>query len=644
MKKTTVFSNIYFTLFARIGIIALLFTITRLLFYFLNRGYFSETTFPGLLSIFLFGIRFDLSSILFINLLFVALQTLPLNIRYNRVYCRISEILFYVTNGLALMLNCVDLMFFRFIFRRTTWDVVKGSLIGDDMQTVFWKYLADYWYLTIIWIGLIVLMVFLYKRTISSVFVRIKTIKQYLINTLWFLMAITFSILIYRGGMQLRPISLVTAGEYTSPNNIPLLVNTPFSIFSTFEMESITEKNYFNHAEVKRIFDPVIYQKSRQDAEFRKLNLVIIIVESLSEEYIGKLNKEKDHSTYKGYTPFIDSMLDHSLYFRNSFANGKRSIEGIPAVVSGLPALMNDAYLTSVFSGNNINSLPILLKKEGYISSFFHGGKNGTMNFDSYAKLAGFDNYYGKNEYNNDNDYDGEWGIYDEPFLQYVAEIIGTEKQPSVSVIFTLSSHHPYSIPAKYKNKFPKGTLEIHESIGYTDYSLKHFFETYSKMPGFDSTLFVITADHSSIAESEYYKNSLGAYAVPVIYYMHNSSLLGENNIITQQVDIMPTVLDFFNYEKPYVAFGRSVFDSLAPHFAVSFVNNMYQLVKDGYVLQFSNDKSIALFDLTNDIHLKNNLITSSPAKVKELEAFLKAYIQTYYERMIENKLTEINE
>jgi hypothetical protein len=163
-------------------------------------------------------------------------------------------------------------------------------------------------------------------------------------------------------------------------------------------------------------------------------------------------------------------------------------------------------------------------------------------------------------------------------------------------------------------------------------------------MPAFDSTLFVITADHTSIVSSEYYLNSVGAYAVPIIYYMHNSQLNGESNIITQQADILPSVLDFIHYGDTFTAFGKSVFDTVSPHFAVSYVNNMFQLVKDGFVLQFTNDKPIALFDLTVDFHLKNNLIDSNPAKAKELATFLKAYIQTYNECMIKNKLTDTHE
>ena len=641
--KASVFKNIYISLLLRFGIITMLFTISRILFYFFNRGYFQETGLSDLFAIFLYGIKFDLSSVAFINLLYIALQTIPHNIRYNKVYQKISEIIFYLTNSIALLFNCVDLVFYRFIFRRTTWDVLKGSFIGDDFRTVFLKYISDYWFVVLIWILLILIMIFLYRKTIPIFTRPIRGIRGYLLNSLWFALSISISIIIFRGGFQLRPISLVTAGSYTSPDNIPLLVNTPFSIFSTFEMSAINEKNYFSRHEAKKIFNPVIHPKPSNN-KFRKLNVVILVVESLSEEYMGKLNKEPPYPGYKGFTPFLDSLIDYSRYFTYSFANGKRSIEGIPAIVSGMPALMNDAYLTSVFSGNKINSIPILLKKYGYNSSFFHGGKNGTMNFDAYAKVAGFDCYYGKNEYNNDTDYDGEWGIYDEPFLQFAAKTLHSTEQPFVSVIFTLSSHHPYSVPEKYKNTFSKGTLEIHESIGYTDFSIKEFFNTFSKMDFFDSTLFIITADHSSLAGTDYYRNPVGAFAVPILYYQHNSSFIGQQNTITSQSDIMPSILDFLHYPEPYVSFGKSVFDSCAPHFSVSLVNNTYQLIKDGYVLQFSNDKAIALFNLERDALLSHNLITSEVEKADELETFLKAYIQTFNERMIRNKLTDIDE
>jgi phosphoglycerol transferase MdoB-like AlkP superfamily enzyme len=159
--------------------------------------------------------------------------------------------------------------------------------------------------------------------------------------------------------------------------------------------------------------------------------------------------------------------MQHSIVFENAWSNGTKSIEGIPAILSSMPSWMDNPFINSLYCNNNTQSFPMLLKKEGYFSAFFHGGINGTMNFDAYSRNARFDKYYGKQEYNNDADFDGYWGIWDEPFLQFVAKEIGTFKEPFFASIFTLSSHHPFNVPEKYKDLLPKGTLPIHQSVAY---------------------------------------------------------------------------------------------------------------------------------------------------------------------------------
>ena len=94
------------------------------------------------------------------------------------------------------------------------------------------------------------------------------------------------------------------------------------------------------------------------------------------------------------------------------------------------------------------------------------------MRFDAFAYKVGFQKYYGKDEYNNNDDYDGQWGIFDEPFLDYFGKETSKLKEPFLSSVFTLSSHHPFTIPKKHKGEFPKGPSPFHETIGYVDYSL----------------------------------------------------------------------------------------------------------------------------------------------------------------------------
>ncbi|MBK6983907.1 MAG: LTA synthase family protein [Bacteroidetes bacterium] len=291
-------------------------------------------------------------------------------------------------------------------------------------------------------------------------------------------------------GLARVPIQFIDAGKYASANYIDIVINTPFSILLTMDKTNLSEIKVVDEQVAFNTVNPI---KEHKDKTFAKKNVVIIILESFSKEYTG-LGKSKS------YTPFLDSLMQHSLVFKNAISNAGTSIEGIPAVLSSFPNLMPNPYINSSYSGNKLTSMASLLKGEGYQTSFFHGGTNGTMNFDSYANLSGFVNYYGRTEYNNESDFDNNWGIWDEPFLQYTAKTVNTYSSPFLAAIFTLSSHHPFKVPEKYTNKFPKTSLEIIESIGYTDYALSKFFRISKKMPWYNNTLFVLTPDHTSIS------------------------------------------------------------------------------------------------------------------------------------------------
>jgi len=209
-----------------------------------------------------------------------------------------------------------------------------------------------------------------------------------------------------------------------------------------------------------------------------------------------------------------------------------------------------------------------------------------------------------------------------------------------MSTVFTLSSHHPYKVPDKYKNKFRKGPLEIQETIMYTDYALKKFFEKASTMPWFQNTIFVITADHTSEAWQAFYKNRVGQYAIPIIFYEPQNQKTGHRGIIAQQTDIMPTILDMLHYPKPFIAFGGSLLRDTEPRFNLSYLNGNYQLIQDGYVLQTDYSVSEALYNFQYDSLLTKDLSKHKKDVVAEKDKLLKAIIQQYNNRLIENKLS----
>lgn len=622
-----------FVLLKKIALLLLIYGVCRLLFYIFNQGHFSDISFTELIYLFVISIKFDLSVIILLNSLFIILWLLPIPFREKSGYQTFLKWLFIVPNSIGILANCVDLAYFQFTLKRTTADVFNffGGEMGNDLGHLLPVFLVDYWYIFAIWIVLTVILIRFYGKKEQKT--SIWTKKVFGIQFLVFAVAIAVSILLYRGGFQLKPINAVDAAQYTSSKNVPFIISTPFSILKTIDLESIEPHTYFeNENELKSIYNPIQQAKT---SEFKKLNVVLIILESFSKEYIGAINQRKN-----GYTPFLDSLMKESLVFPNAYSNGKKSIEGLPSIVASIPTWMNEAYITSPYGSNQTNSIASLLKQEGYNSSFYHGGTNGTMGFDAFSHLVGYDNYYGRTEYNNEKDYDGNWGIWDEEYLQYTAKSMSQKQQPFFSTIFTLSSHHPFEVPKKYTGKFKEGDIPILKSVGYSDYALKRFFETAKQMPWFNNTLFILCADHTGLSDDYFYSNLLGSHAIPIVYYMNNSNLKGIDSTVTQQLDIMPSILDYLNYPKNYFSFGKSVFDSTQTGNALTFNNNFYQFVEQDYVLQFDGTSTIALFNYKKDSTLKNNLKTTDKELVKRMEQATKARIQTYEQRLINNKMT----
>jgi phosphoglycerol transferase MdoB-like AlkP superfamily enzyme len=310
-----------------------------------------------------------------------------------------------------------------------------------------------------------------------------------------------------------------------------------------------------------------------------------------------------------------------------------------------MPSWMDRPYSGSNYATNTIESLAGLLGESGYHTSFFHGGNNGTMGFDNFARLAGVTNYYGRNEYNNEKDYDGHWGIWDEPFLQFFARQLQVFPQPFFSSVFTLSSHHPYNVPMKYYDRFREGTIPILKSIQYADFALGEFFKTARYMPWYQNTLFVFTADHAAQSVERIYSSSTGRYAIPIAFFCPSDTVLrGTDSTVAQQIDIMPTVLNYLGYPRPFFAFGESLLDPGGFHRAVTYVNGTYQLVEGDYVMLYDG-KSVTTFYNRKEQDEKRGV--NSPAKLKDpeirtiflnMETHIQAVIQTYNGCLIRNQ------
>ncbi|MGP1362134.1 MAG: LTA synthase family protein [Bacteroides sp.] len=643
--KYTIESTFIVALVYRLLVAYLFFGITRLLFYLFNYTYFSELTLAQVSRAWYGGIRFDTAAVLYLNLLFVVLSTLPLRLRKNKYYQRIIDWSFYIPNTLGIMAGLADCAYFPYTLRRTTATVF--SEFAHERSNLFLHLIIEYWYITLLALVLTILLVFLYRRVRPTHFLaeRQAWFLYYPLQLFFTTLSLVYAVWGLRGGSfskNWRPLGMSYANVSVDKiEHRALVLNTPYCIIRTLGKQELPTKHFFaTEQEAERFFHPQRTLATDTTARFGALkgrNLVIIIIESFARQYVGCLNQHIPN--YKGYTPCFDSLAAQGYLFQEMFANGRKSIDAMPSLLASIPPL-HGHFVTSHYSGNRIHGLASYLQEMGYTSIFFHGAPNGSMGFDAFVKQAGYQHYFGATEYNNDTDYDGTWGIWDEPFLLRMVKELRKIPEPFLGTVFTLSSHEPFKVPQEYEGVFPDEGEPLVHCIGYTDHALGKFFQAAAREPWFENTLFLITADHANGRLRSEYRTSILSFATPMLLYAPGSTLIGfDDSTTVQQADLLPTVLSLLGYQGEIVTFGNNMFSTLDSHFAVCDFDGVFQFISSGFVLQHNGEKPTALFHYKQDNYLEHNLLDSLPTTTALLQHKFEALLQTYNQRMRENRL-----
>lgn len=624
--------------------------IARVAFLLENFSYFSEgLSFSQVGEWFWGGYIFDRSAITYTNSLYIVMMLFPLWIKERRGYHLLCKWVFVIVNTLTLVINLCDAVYFPYTLRRTTTSVFREFSNENNLLDVFWGELWGHWYLLLIAIAVVWLMwkLYLMPRTHHTYYATLGSRIGFGVVQLLLLLAITpLAIGACRGGLEsgIRPITVNNANQYVNrPTECAIVLNTPFALIRTIGKDVFEVPPYFENLEAaERVFSPIHHPVPTHP--FQKKNVVVLIVESFGREYIGALNKDLENGNYKGYTPHVDKLIQQSATYQYSYCNGRKSIDGMPSVLCGIP-MFKEPFVLSPASMNNYTSMAGLLGKEGYHTAFFHGANRGSMGFMAFANKVGFQQYFGRQDYaadkrfGGDADFDGHWGIWDEPFLQYWATKIGELKEPFMTACFTVTSHTPYVIPEKYKKVYPEEGIVIHKCIRYTDMAIGKFFETAKKQPWYKNTIFVLTSDHTNLSDHQQYQTDIGGFCSPIVIFDPSGEVKsGIYPGIAQQIDILPTVLSILGYNKPFLSFGCDLMTTpMKETYAVNYLNGIYQYCKYGYVLQFDGQHTKAIYRLDDKL-MQHNLL----GKVKEqaqMEHELKAIIWQYMCRMVHDKL-----
>ncbi len=617
------------------------YTITRLLFVLCNNdlfvGHLSASYFLQLLKA---GLRFDTTAILYLNCWLILCFLLPFHIKErSQRYYRILRVVFVTVNAIGLVANLCDCAYFPFTGRRTTWNVLQEFGGESNLTTILLHESLPYWYLFVVGIVLVWL---LWKCFAIPSERKIQPGRSlmgyYAVQTVALALSVGLTIAGMRGGFTtaVRPITLSNANQYVTHSiDAGIVLNTPFSIMRTIGKKAFVEKEYLSEEEAERLYSPL--HLPADSTEFVPRNVVIFILESFGKQAMAR-----------GRMPFLDSLAHIGCSFEYSYSSGRKSIDGMPSVLSSIPSFVEPFFLTPA-SLNDLSGIAgELSRHKGYHSAFFHGAENGSMGFQAFSTATGFAEYYGRTEYNQDSryhgdaDFDGTWAIWDEEFLQFYCDKMSEMPEPFVTSVFTATSHPPYAMPERYKDIFPPTEPRIFAGISYTDHALRLFFDKAQQQPWFRNTLFVLTADHTSESIDPEFMSDLGRYKVPIVFYAPGMEELNggvDSTRIVSQTDIMPTILGLLGYDLPYVAFGQDVLHCTPEEtFAVNYVTatGYYQLMYGDWMLQFDGEQLVHAYRFKEDVLQERDLKEQCPDECLNL---LKSLIQQYMHRMNNNQL-----
>jgi len=597
-KKKNKIPNIYAYLLIKFLLAFFALLVAQAVFIIVNRDMCQVETSHDWWRLLWGNVVFGLATVSSVFLPYFVLLLLPWKLRWKRWYRVICELLYTVAMLVMIVPAFCDSIYYQHTLRLLSSDIFHYLTVGGQMGTLTWMFLIDFWPVTVTGVLLLIL--------VFIVGVKMKwperdSWRNHTAND-WtgFAVCMVLLCIMVRGGFGKHFIQLSDAAKYAEPKNTVLVSNSLYSVIRTFGVNELPP-DYMDNRDAEQLFT-TDFRSTPIDSTFgfdgwcagagnsieriyngdtligqkvRHKNVVVLVLESFSQEYMGCYGAEKS------YTPFLDSLATVS-YLYNGRSNGKKSIEAIPAITGSVPTLTYTPYSLSDHYDSDAVALPMILRKHGYSTAFYHGTYNGVMNFDTYCRDAGFDIYYGKDEYTSqcggdESDYDGAWGIYDEPFLQYANGRMTATKEPFFSMLFTVTSHHPFPIPDKYKETFKqtKGESPLLKCIRYTDYALQCFFDAASRESWYNNTLFIILGDHPGYVLSKPFGQLSGLYRIPVMIYDPSHDLAGRSRRIVQQPDIMPTLLDYLGLDDKCTCFGTSVFRQ-SKGFQVAYGNGFY--------------------------------------------------------------------
>lgn len=350
------------------------------------------------------GLRFDISAVLYFEILFIAMRILPFRFVYRKGWLKATAWVYGISIGLLIAVNVADIPYYAFTGSRLRWANVLNVGTDKGIFNVILGFAAPYWWAYLLGIALIFLTIW------AAGYLKTRRPRK-ILPIGWRIAIFIGAALLCFAGMRGRiskgnPLSIADAAFMVkNPPEINAVLNSPFTLLRSLNVRKNNSEpvlEFFSAEELISMRSSLHQGKG----QLKKRNFVIIMVESGGAEWIDGLSLLGPHKTM----PFLDSLINRSTVVENVFACGRSSVGGTTAILGGFPAFEPIHFMLSPYNQNTIDTPARLLGAEGWKTSFFYGCAHGSFNIDQTAYATGYNTIVDLNTYGINKDYDGTWG------------------------------------------------------------------------------------------------------------------------------------------------------------------------------------------------------------------------------------------
>ena len=521
----------------------------------------------------LMGIRFDTVVSCFVMLIPALLFTVFNYLKFkNKAVIKTIHYLMMLGFCLALFMCASDIQFFSVFFSRLNAVILDWA----DTSGITMKVLGTQWPYLIVYTAVLTFLFYLTNKELNVYLKKIEVETPKNIQTLGFSLSLILLISMGLNGRFLgkEPFDSRAANftEYAFPNQISLNPATTFtnSFISlradkdVYKFKLMNEDTALNFVRRELGLEGKEWLKGSPIAREIKFetppqyqNVILVLMESMSAHYLSRFRQlPEEDGKYLSLTPYLDSLSDNSVFFDNFYSAGVHTSNGIYASLCGYP-IVPGAHPMQRRPIEKYDNLPMVLKENGYSTTFFYTHDLRFDNMNEFLEINGFDKLYAEQDHPKE-DIVNMWGVSDRKLFEFAIpklnEMAATNK-PFFSTLLTVSHHAPFDIPSDAKMNF-KSSKPENQIVEYSDKAIQEFMSAAKKQPWFEKTVFVFVADHGCMTGPNFYDMPLSMNHVPLFIY---APKLLENKLMKQpggQIDIAETVLGILKIPHINNSFG----------------------------------------------------------------------------------------